>query len=162
MLWSLLRGEHKSSFRMGVQTSFPFLYTKTVMLSSSLTLAGLMIMYCSNLYIWGIISVRNSLCILTLSAFEQYPHNLLSGHSIHQGSALPRNLTTTSHDGLPAGQSPAYEHKWKRNCMTGRYHRKKRKRLTNHRTIRVRFSLAYRGVASVNSVGIKFHIRNGK
>lgn len=52
-------------------------------------------------------------CILTPSAFEQYPHNLLSGHSIHQGSVLPRNLTRASHVDLPVGQSPACEHKRK-------------------------------------------------
>lgn len=147
---------------MGVQTSFPFLYTKTVVLSGSLTLAVLTIMCCSKLYIYGIIPVRNSICILTPSAFEQYPHNLLSGHSIHQGSVLPRNLTTTSHDGLPVGQSPACEQKRKNNCRTGCYHRKKRKRFTNHRTVTVRFSLTYRVAASVNFVGIKFHIRKGK
>ena len=145
------QGRTQSSFQMGEQTSFPFLYTKTVVRSGILTLAGLMLMCCSKLYIWGIISVRSALCILTPSAFEQYPHNLLSGHSIHQGSTLPRNLTTTSHDGLPMGQSPACQHKRKWNCRTGCYHRKKRKRFTNHGTVRVRLSLTYRVAASVDS-----------
>lgn len=127
-------------------------------------------MCCSNVnssnvemfYIWGTAPVRSSLCILTLSAFEQYPHNLQSGHSTHQGSVLPRNLTTASHDGLPVGQSPACEHKRKRNRRTRRYHRKKRERCTIHRTVRVRVSRTYRVAASVNSVGTESHIRKGK
>lgn len=105
---------------------------------------SLMIMCCSKLYIWGIIPVKSSLCILTLSAFEQYPRNLPSGHSTHQGSALPRNLTTASRDGLPGGQSPAWKHEGKRICRTGCYHRKKRKIFTNHSTVRVISSFTYR------------------
>lgn len=105
---------------------------------------SLIIMCCSKLYIWGILSVKSSLCILTLSAFEQYPHNLPSGRSTHQGSALPRNWTTASRDGLPGGQSPAWKYERKRNCRTGCYHRKKRKIFTNHSTARAIPSLTYR------------------
>lgn len=60
---------------------------------------SLMTMCCSKLYIWEILSVKSSLCTLTPSSFEQYPHNPPSGRSIHQGSVLPRNWTTASHDG---------------------------------------------------------------
>lgn len=142
---------------MGVQTYFHFLYTKTVV---SLTLAGLMIMCCSKLYIWGIVSARNIFAnshppplnnihiifwtgIVSIRAQrspEIWPQLLMTAHQWGNHHPVSTNRKESQDRMLPQEEK---ENIYKpQNCKS--------------------WILPHRVAASVSSVGIKFHIRKGK